>query len=192
MSTVKLKEIASLNIGYPFRTSVDRDPQGTLGVIQMKDITEYNQIDLSDVYRVRIKNLSKRHLLQQGDILFRAKGVSNTATLITQDIGDCVASAHLTVIRVNTSKVDPAYVVWYINHPHGQYKLSRFSKGTSLQMVSNAELGELKLDLPPLEKQSAIAKIATLSQREQEFIAKLAQKRQEYIDLVLMQQAKGK
>jgi hypothetical protein len=42
------------------------------------------------------------------------------------------------------------------------------------------------IDIPPLEKQKLIAEIAALSQREQQIMEKLAQKRKTYIDAVLM------
>ncbi|MBW4647879.1 MAG: restriction endonuclease subunit S [Kastovskya adunca ATA6-11-RM4] len=189
MTQVKLRDIASIRIGYAFRSSVERDPNGTVGVIQMKDIDQYNQLELSDVYRVQIEDLKPEHLLKKDDILFRSKGVSNTAALVSQDVGQCVASELLTVIRVK--KAIAGYIAWYINQPYGQYQIKRFSKGSSLLSVSNTELGELKIELPPLERQQLIAEVAVLSQREQQIMDKLTRKRQVYTNAVLMKQVKA-
>jgi restriction endonuclease S subunit len=188
----KLGEIASINTGYPFRTKIERDPEGTIGVIQMKDIDECNRLDLSDVYKVQLEDLSEKHLLQQHDLLFRSRGVTNTTALVTEKIEPYVAASPLMIIRVNSSYVDPAYLLWYLNQPLGQKQINRVAEGTSQLMVSKSALAEIVIDLPPLATQKIIAEIAELSQREQQLMEKLARKRKLYIDAVLMQKAVGK
>ncbi|MEO1430285.1 MAG: restriction endonuclease subunit S [Cyanobacteria bacterium J06633_8] len=185
---VKLKNIASIRLGYPFRTKIERNPEGTVGVIQMKDIDDYNCLDLSDVYKVQLDDAEK-HLLHQHDILFCSRGVSKTTALVTEDIKPYVAALSLMVIRVKSKKVDPAYLVSYLNQPYGQYQISRISEGTSLSMVSKSALENLVINLPSLEKQKLIAEISALSQREQQIMEKLAQKRKLYIDTILMRKA---
>lgn len=191
MSKVKLKDITSIRTGYAFRGKVERDLGGTVGVIQMKDIDSYNCLALNDMYKVQIEDLDKRHLLRQNDILFRSRGVSNTAALVEQEVGQAVASAPLTVIRVKPRQANPAYVTWYINQPQGQEQIKRLSEGTSLLMVSKSALETLEIDLPPLDKQKAIVEMAALSQREQQLIDELGRKRKAFIDAVLMRQAKA-
>ena len=192
MSKVKLKEIASIRTGYAFRGKVERDLGGTVGVVQMKDIDNYNRLDLNDMYKVQIEDLDKWHLLRQNDILFRSRGVSNTAALVEREVGQTVASAPLTVIRVKSRQANPAYVTWYINQPQGQEQIKRLSEGTSLLMVSKSALETLEIDLPPLDKQRAIVKVAALSQREQQLIDELGRKRKAFVDGILMRQAKVK
>jgi restriction endonuclease S subunit len=191
MSKVKLKDIASIRTGYAFRGKVERDLVGTVGVIQMKDIDNYNCLDLNDMYNVQIEDLDKRHLLKQNDILFRSRGVSNTATLVDREVGQAVASAPLTVIHVKSRQANPAYVTWYVNQPQGQEQIKRLSEGTSLLMVSKSALETLEIDLPPLDKQKAIAEVAELSQREQQLIDELGRKRKAFVDAILMRQAKA-
>jgi restriction endonuclease S subunit len=191
MTKAKLREIASIRTGYPFRSKIERNPDGTVGVIQMKDIDEYNHLELSDVYKVQLEDFSEEHLLRQYDILFRSRGVSNTAALVAEKIESFVAATPLIVIRVRSRKVVPGYLTWYLNQPCGQYQISRLSEGSSLLMVSKSALETLEIDLPPLETQKAIAEIAVLSQREQEIMNELAQKRKAYINAVLMQKAVG-
>ncbi|WP_413176489.1 restriction endonuclease subunit S [Anabaena azotica] len=188
----KLGEIASINTGYPFRTKIERDPEGTIGVIQMKDIDEYNRLDLSDVYKVQLEDLSEKHLLQQHDLLFRSRGVTNTTALVTEKIEPYVAASPLMIIRVKSSYVYPAYLVWYLNHPLGQRQINRVAEGTSQLMVSKSALAEIVIDLPLLATQKVIAEIAALSEREQQIMEEIARKRKLYMDAVLMQKAVGK
>ncbi|MBD2302221.1 restriction endonuclease subunit S [Nostoc sp. FACHB-190] len=188
---VKLGKIASIYMGYPFRTRVERDPEGTVGVIQMKDIDDYNRLNLTDVYKLQLEDLSEKHLLKQNDLLFRSRGVTNTTALVTEKIEPYVAASPLIVIRAKSSHVNPAYLAWYLNHPYGQKQINRFAEGTSQRMVSKLALAELVIDLPPLAIQEAIVQVAELNQREQQLMQELAQKRKVYIDAVLMQKAVG-
>ena len=183
---VKLKNIASIRTGYPFRTKIERNPEGTVGVIQMKDIDDYNRLDLSDVYKVKVDDLYEKHLLKQDDILFCSRGVSNKMALVTKEVDNYVAASPLLVIQIKSQKVNPAYLVWSFQQNNIKKQINRLAKGTSQLMVSKLALETLVIDIPPLEKQKLIAEIAALSQREQQIIEKLAQKRKTYIDAVLM------
>lgn len=193
----QLKEIAAIRLGYPFRSGIERDDQGTIGVIQMKDFDEFNRLNLSDLYKVQIKDLEDWHLLNPGDILFRSRGISNKAAIVTEEIKQVkgidhfVASASLMVIAVKTTKVDPAFVLWYINHPLGQRQLSRLSRGTNQQMISKSALETLTLPLLTLERQKLIVELAALSLREQEILSELTQKRKVYTDTALRMLAQG-
>ena len=177
----KLKTIASIRSGYPFRSKIDPDLQGTIRVIQMKDLNEYNEIDLRDVFKIQISYFDPKHLLKPGDILFQSRGITNNFVLVTEEIEQAVADSSLTVISLKSKQVNPAYLVWYFNHPCTQHQISRFAEGTSLLRVNNSALGKLKIKLPSLQKQDLIAKIDRLSRREQQLIAEIAQKRQTYI-----------
>lgn len=199
----QLKDIAVIRLGYPFRSSIENirldaeDLKGLIGVIQMKDFDPFNRLGWQDVYNVQIENLDKTHLLQLGDILFRSRGVSNTAALVTEEmqqvkhVDQFVASAALMVIQVKTNRVDPAYLCWYINHSQGQRQLSRLAKGTNQQMISKAALESFTVELPSLERQQFIGQLAALSQREQEILSELTQKRKEYSDTALRMLAQG-
>jgi restriction endonuclease S subunit len=190
--TVQLKKIVSIQTGYPFRGKFERDPTGNVAVVQMKDINDYSCIEFEDLYRVQVEDLSQKHLLQPHDILFRSRGVTNTAALVPEVLGKTIAAAPLTVIRVKSVKVEPAYLVWYLNHPQGQARLSSLAQGTSLAMVNKADLADLVVELPALGTQKEIAALAALGQQEQQLLEELRQKRKVYMDGLLMQRVKAK
>jgi hypothetical protein len=188
----RLESIAEIRMGFPFRQAIERDPAGTIGVVQMKDFTEYHQLDLTDVYRVNLQEKeAERHLLRHNDILFRARGVTNHAAIVPPEILTCVASPHLTVLRIRSEKVDPHYVAWYLNHPQAQERLRRSSEGTSLMMINKKAIGEFEIELPPLDKQHKIAALGECAQQEQQIMAELAERRKRLIDHILIHQAQS-
>jgi restriction endonuclease S subunit len=189
---LKLQSIANIRMGYPFRKAIEQDPTGTVGIIQMKDFTEFHRINLADIYRVSLsQGEADRHLLRHNDILFRSRGVTNHAAIVPPEIQNCVASQHLTILQIRSQQVDPGYVAWYLNHPKTQERLHRSAEGTSLMMINTKAIGEFEIEVPSLEKQQEISILGSYSRQEQELLAKLAERRKLLIDHVLMHQVGG-
>lgn len=186
-----LGEIVSIRSSYTFRRKIEPDFNGNIKVIQMKDIDPYHQIDFSDVYTVDIEKINQQHLLKPGDILLRTRGISenaiNEAVLVPEKIGQAVAN-HLTVLRPTSTKVDSAYLVWYLNQPKSQHYIKRLAVGSGMKMISNADLKNLSVVVPPLQRQKLIAKIAQLSQEEHRLLENINEKRRTYINALLMQE----
>lgn len=180
---IKLEAIADVRSGYPFRSRIDPNPDGTIQVIQMRNLI-YKEIDFRDVVKIKMSSLDRRHLLKPGDILFQSRGMSKNFNfvLVTEEIGkEAVADSSLTVISLKSDKVNPAYLVWYLNHPIVQHQINRLAVGTVLLMVRTSALKKLKIKLPTLAKQELIGKIDRLSKREQQLRLEIAQKRRIYI-----------
>ncbi|MEB3290405.1 MAG: restriction endonuclease subunit S [Leptolyngbya sp.] len=191
-ATVKLGEIANIRYGITMRGAVKplsekelQKVKNPIGLVQMRDLTEYNELDSEDVYYIQDDELNPNHLLKSGDILFRSRGVTNTAVHLGNIPENFVASSPLTVIRVKSTKADPAYVAWYINHTEGQRQIKRFAMGTSLLSISIADLRQMKVHLPPLETQRQIVELVALAQQEQVLMARMAEKRSQYLRAVL-------
>jgi restriction endonuclease S subunit len=194
-ATVKLSDIAAIRSGVTIRGAVkpltDQElemVEAPVGLVQMKDLTEYNALNLGNVYTVDSSMYAARgdgHRLKSGDILFRSRGVTNTAVHLSNVPNNFVASSPLTVIRVKSRRADPAYVAWYINHTAGQRQIKQFAMGTSLLSISVADLRQMKVHLPDLETQQQIVTLAALGQQEQQLMTQLAEKRSQYLRTVL-------
>jgi len=184
---LNLKKIASIQMGYSFRTRLDFMDQGQISVVQMKDLNNENRVDCKDLMRVGMNTVKKHHLVRPGDIVFRSRGQVTTAAILVENPGPAVVSAPLLRIRVDQNVVLPDYLVWYINHPFSQALLSSRAKGTSLKMISKQALESLEVTVPPIEKQRAIAELATLANEEQRVLKKIADRRSRYIFTKLMQ-----
>ena len=185
---MRLEDIARIEIGATFRSRIEPLSSGNIRLVQMKDLGNDNLVRLSGAVRV---NLSVRpsQLAQVGDIVFRSRGATSTAVLLNSKVKDTIVSAPLFRIRVNPKKVQPEYLLWWINQPSSQAYFNSRSEGTMLKMVSKEVLKSLEVDLPPLEEQSKIAKLFKLSMREQNLLEKIKKRRALCIQRILMRLA---
>ena len=189
---VKLKKMATVQMGYTFRSRLEASEGGGVAVIQMKDLLDDNTVGCDDLVRISMEAMKDHHLVQRGDLVFRSRGSLTTAAVLLEDPGKAVVAAPLLRIRVTKpDKILPEYLNWYISQRDAQIFLTSRAKGTVQKMISKQALEELVVVLPSLEKQKAIIELASLSAREQALLHTLADKREQYISTVLMQFAKG-
>lgn len=179
--------MADVQMGYPFRSRLEHDPQGDVAVIQMKDIDDANLLHTEEAIRVALPKGKAHHLLRAGDLLFRSRGRSNGAAQVPDGIGTAVLSAPMLLIRPHG--VLPDYLCWFINAPATQAQLAALAEGTSVRMISAEALKALDVPLPSLAAQQRIVVAAALAAREQSLMARIAAQRQRLTTHILMQHA---
>lgn len=176
-------------MGYPFRSRLEHDATASTTVVQMKDIDEANQLHIDGAMRVDLDDVKEHHLLRPGDLLFKSRGATNSAAVITADVGTAVLAAPMLLVRP-TSKVLSAYLYWYLNLPATQTVLAAQAEGTSVRMISKARLEDLDIPVPSLQRQRLIAETARLAEREQELLVRISQERRRLADGILMRHAR--
>jgi len=189
---MKIKKLATVQMGYSFRSRLEASEGGGVAVIQMKDLLDDNTVGCDGLVRINMEAMKDHHLAQRGDLVFRSRGHVTTAAVLLEDPGKAVVAAPLLRIRVTKpDKVLPEYLNWYISQRDAQIFLTSRAKGTVQKMISKQAIEDLEVALPSLEKQKNIVELATLIAREQTLLHTLADKREQYISTVLMQFAKG-
>lgn len=131
-------------------------------MLQAKHFDENGQLRLALHPDLMSDQVSEKHLLKAGDVLFAAKGTKNFAALYESHNPPCVASTSFFVIRLQDPSVMPEYLVWFLNHPNTQAILKAQAIGTSIVSISKSVLQELEIPIPPLQTQNAILKISQL------------------------------
>ncbi len=189
---MKIKKLATVQMGYSFRSRLETSESGRVAVIQMKDLLDDNTVGCDGLVKINMEAMKEHHLAQRGDLVFRSRGGTVTSAILLDDPGNAVIAAPLLRIRVaKLDKLLPEYLNWYISQRDAQIFLTRRAKGTVQQMISKQTIEELEVVLPCLEKQKAIIELANLSLQEQALFQTLADKRKQYISAVLMQLVKG-
>ena len=155
-----LGRVASIRMGYPFRSRLEHNVMGAIAVVQMKDIDDASLLHVEDAVRVDLADVKEHHLIRQGDLVFRSRGRTNSVALVSADIGPAVLAAPMLLIR--PVKVLPAYLLWYINLPAIQAALAAQAEGTSVRMISKAALEALEMPVPSQRTQQMIVEVISL------------------------------
>ncbi len=189
---MKIKKLATVQMGYSFRSRMEASDTGDVAVIQMKDLMDDNTVGCDGLVKIKMEAMKEHHLAQRGDLVFRSRGQVTTASILLEDPGKAVVAAPLLRIRVTKpDKILPEYLNWYISQRDAQIFLTSRAKGTVQKMISKQAIEDLEVALPSMEKQKAIVELALLIAREQALLHLLAEKREQYISTLLMQLAKG-
>ncbi len=160
-----LKDISAIQTGALAKTV----SQGEIVYLQAKHFDENGVLNQSLHPDLMQDEISERHLLRQGDVLFAAKGSKNFATVYSIKNQPAVASTSFFVIRVHEDfmeRILPQFLVWAINHPVAQKYLKSKAIGSSIVSISKMVLENLEISVPDLQKQKAILKIAELRNTE--------------------------
>jgi restriction endonuclease S subunit len=187
--SIKLKDIASVQMGMGFKNKVENLQSSDNFVVQMKDLTEDNEIDFSTLYGIDPSFVKEKHLIRKDDILFRSRGKNNTAVMVKEKIENIAVASPLIRIRCSSTIALPSYVCWLINHPSSQSFFLSMAKVSSVQMIDKKTLEDFKIIMPNVETQKAIAELDYLAKKEQKLLNELSLKKQLYIDTLLMQMA---
>lgn len=181
-----MKDIAEIRSGYLFRSGLDNDPRGNLQVVQLKDVNDQGRLTTGNLVKINFINIKNRYLLEEGDVLFKAKSNKHMAAVVDKSSMPMVATAHYLIIKIKHKFLLPRCLAWFINRKPGQKYFSSHSEGTHIPVVKKKVLGELAVEIPPLEIQEKIVKTFDLFLKEKELSEKLIKRREQYIEKVLL------
>jgi hypothetical protein len=144
----------------------------------MANIEADQPLERDELLRIHADHLNARHLVCEGDLLFRSRSSTNTAVVVPANLGRAVLAAPMIHLRPRRADVLPDYLAWAINHPWTQATLATHARGSRSQMIGIPALQRLTLPLPPAAVQRAIAEMAQLAIRERELLSEVARLRQ--------------
>lgn len=185
----KLKNIALVQMGLSFRSRIEPDADGNVAVIQMRDLTEDNKLDHSNLTTIDINGIHEHHLVKCKDLIFRSRGKTTTATIIDKALGRTIIAAPLFLIRVTSKNVLPEYLCWFINLSSSQAFLHSRATGTAMTMIGKSALDALEIPLPNLETQEQIVALADLLNKEQRLMRELAAQKEKLVKAIQMRLA---
>jgi hypothetical protein len=183
----RLADIADIRTGFPFRTAVKPDANGTLAVVQMKDIDELAGLDSQSC--VRLMDDPKRfeqHLLRLGDVLLQSRGERFPAALVDKPIHG-IAALGLMVIRPRN--VEPEFLTWLLNQPWTREDMRSMSRGTYVPFLTRENLAALTISIPSVDAQHKLVALDRLRRRERQLSARLTLLNDQLIDAIVREAA---
>lgn len=181
-----LAQIAALRAGYPFRSSIQPDPNGTVALIQGRDVDADRlriapaQDRLMHIDASGIRNLAE-HLLRPDDIVFMARGPRNYAVPVGEISGYAIVPGSFHVLRPDAALVFPPFLAWWLNQEVSQAFMRANNSGTTIPMISLDALRALPVQLPPLAVQRRIAELNSLIEQEHHLMNELSTARRDLL-----------
>ena len=177
VSVMKLKQIASINAGYPFRGKIPEVAASGVVAVQMKNITAQNEIHWASCIHTKLSGKREPNYLQAGDILVAARGNHYYAVLIHEEMFQAriqaVAAPHFFVIRLRSDNVLPGYLTWFLNQRPCQSYLEQNAEGTLTKSIRRSVLEDVTIAVPELSKQRTLIDLANTLGQEKKIVEQL-------------------
>ncbi len=177
-----LKHISTIQTGFFAKPQTN----GDIIYLQPKYFNEFGDLTTLLQPDLNSTEISAKHILQQGDVLFAAKGVKNFAALYEENNFPAVASTSFFVIRLTKKEVLPEYLTWFLNHPNTQLFLKGNAHGTAMVSISKSVLEDIELSIPSIEMQNRILKIAACRKQELTLKKQMEDLQEKYLQSVLI------
>lgn len=155
-------------------------------LLSLRCIKEPGVLDASLAEPYMSRELLKSDFFTKRDDILVRLSAPYTAALVDDESADYVVPSHFAIIRVDKSKVDPAYVLWILRQQSTLKQIYQNVSGTvAFGTISSNFFNDLKIDAIPLEKQRLIGAILKLSEKEQTLLSELAKVKAEQTRIAL-------
>ena len=173
---MKLKDIAKIRAGHPFRGKVPENKDAQSKVIQIRDINRDGKVNWETVISADVEN--KRGSvgwLQKGDVIFTARGPKNIATCLAHKLEEpVVCSPHFFIIQLKkTDKLLPEFLAWQLNQVPAQRYFDGVAEGSWQIGVNKSSILDLKLSIPNIDTQYKIIELAKTALKEKHIMLEL-------------------
>ena len=185
--TIALSECVTIQAGYPFRGAIRDIRSGSVRAVQAKDISPLGELQTNDLILTELTGKRDADWLQQGDILFSAKGSKHLACYVHEALDMTTCAPSLFLLRVKPEweeKVNPQFLTWQLNQLPAQTYFKRSAEGSFQISIRKPVLAATPIALPKLCKQNIIAKLYEASIQENALLYKLINNRQQQLNAI--------
>ena len=173
------KNISTIITGHVFRSKIPYNTGGNINLLNMDAISTAGTVHISeeDIKKIQLNDIKPEEIIMLGDILFKAKGLNNTAVLIDSIPPNTTVTASCHIIRVTNKNFLPEYVCSWLNSAAAKNHFSKNAgqaTGLTIANVSKATLESLEIPLIPLKNQKLISNIEECAKQEKELSIQIA------------------
>lgn len=174
----RLKNLSTIDPGYPFRGRIDSGTEEDVSVVQIKNVDAETGVDWENLARTRLTGRREPDLLRKDDILFIAQGMRNIAACVDEIAVDAVCSPHFFMIRLKCGvPLLPAFLAWQINQTPAQRYLSVSATGSHITGIRRQVLENLPVSVPDMKKQEKIVAFHEMVVREKKLLLDMIENR---------------
>lgn len=183
-----LQELVKIWPGYPFRGKLPLNESGEAYVVQLRHIVVGDRLrdgtgDALD--KADLGGRKRPTFLQEGDVLFMAKGTRNYAAVIGEVPENTVCTPSFYHLRLKPGcALIPDFLAWQLNHHDAQRYFYVCSQGSVAPSITKLQLGELPIIVPPIEQQNHLVGLASAAFHEEQVLGQLIDNRRRMVSAV--------
>ncbi|MBP3505369.1 MAG: N-6 DNA methylase [Lachnospiraceae bacterium] len=154
---VALQKIAEVYRGFQALNRNVTDEDGTVLFLNVKDI-QNGFIDYESAEKMSTANpaCKEKYRIREDDILITTKGTSIKICIVEEKPPEAYISGNITLIRVTKEQYHPEILYEYLNSQYGRKELERIQSGTTIKLINNSNLREMRVPLYRWEQQKSI------------------------------------
>lgn len=186
MEATYINSIAQIQIGFQAKRKIEKDADASYHLIQAKDIDDTNSILVGGLDRFQPDRAPDKYMVHKNDIIFQARGSRHFASIVKQEIKNTLASGSFFIIRVQSNRILPNYLCWWMNQSRSQAYFNSQAKGSDISFVSKKELSKLKVPIPDIQIQQRISRTMAVWSQEKALLGKQIELKEKLINHTCM------
>ncbi len=182
-----LSDIADIRLGHPFRGTVKQYDNGDVNVVQVRDTEQTGVINQTTLVKTHLSTKKQPDWLQNGDVLFVAKGAKHYSALVQQVLERTLCSPHFFVVRLKSEFKDvivPDFLCWQLNQQPAQRYFKATAEGSMYLSIRRQVLENTPIKVLNFEEQKQLAALHRCGVREQKVLQKLIDNRQHQLEAI--------
>ena len=190
----RIKDVATIQIGFQFRKKPEMSSLGEYQVIQAKDIDQMigHRLTVSSLYQLTPDRDATRYEVMDGDVIFMSKGRRNYATLVEDLHGaKTIAAGNFFILKINSEIISSEFLVWIVNQSPIQNVLENISKGSGIPFIARDDFANVLIEIPNMQTQEMIVRLDHLSKKDQLLLRQIQKKRQKLLEAVMLNKIKN-
>ena len=158
---IKIKDIADIRLGYAFRGKIEDSPQGTVRVIQPKDVPLF---DVDTLTCISAEDIKTSGFLKKDDVLVTNRG---SVKAFVFKAGDKIIASHgFFILTIKDKSILPDFVELYINSSSGQQSIKKVLEAMTIPALTRGLLENIEIPRLDLKTQKKLISIWQLQQKE--------------------------
>ena len=148
-----LSKVAQINTGKSVRSSEQTDTENPYGYIRIRDIENFKIQKVTTWVQEELARAYYDNKLYKGNILISKTGTIGKLALVDVIGEGAFAGNNFYVLRINSAKVSPEYLLYYLSTSFCQDWLDSRKRGAVQQHINTDVIKTLPILLPSLEMQ---------------------------------------
>lgn len=143
---LRLGDVASITRGIQLAKGYSQACSTPRYLLNIRDLQDGEILfEHADQVEAGSISLEKKYRIQEDDIILTSKGSTLKIAIVPPNPPAAYLGGNLTRIRVQDAKYPPYLLYEYLISEHGQAALNLIQTGTTIRVLGNANLNELKI-----------------------------------------------